>query len=101
MRAAAGGAFITMPRFALPLTGFSYASSRRFPPQDPASHDQQLHLQFAIVIDAENPPIRPERHVRNSIATVRIALAVALAQRLPQCPCCKRLLNGGRNPPDY
>ena len=88
---------------ALGVVGVNWqiASSKRFPPQDHASDDEPLHLQFSIVIDAENPPIRPERHVRNSIATVRIALAVALAQRLPQCPCCKRLLNGGRNPPDY
>ena len=34
--------------------------------------------------------IRPERHVADSIATLRIHLARALAKRLPRCPCCQR-----------
>jgi hypothetical protein len=34
-------------------------------------------------------PLRPERHAPHSIATVRIAIAVALVRRLPICPCCR------------
>jgi photosystem II stability/assembly factor-like uncharacterized protein len=32
------------------------------------------------------PPVRPERHVPTSIATMRIAIARRLAQTLPRCP---------------
>ena len=38
------------------------------------------------------PPIRPERHVTNSIATVSSTIARALAQTLPRCPCCQRMM---------
>src|SRR6187551_3753436 len=36
----------------------------------------------------EAPPVRPERHVANSIATMRRYLIVALATTLARCPCC-------------
>jgi hypothetical protein len=32
--------------------------------------------------------LRPERHVPLSISTLRRNIAVALAKRLPRCPCC-------------
>ena len=35
-------------------------------------------------------PLRPERHTSNSISTLRKHIAVALAKRLPRCPCCMR-----------
>jgi hypothetical protein len=35
-------------------------------------------------------PVGPERHVPHSIATMRRRIAHALAQLLPQCPCCSR-----------
>ena len=35
-------------------------------------------------------PIRPERHNPFSIASVRRRLTVALARRLPRCPCCQQ-----------
>jgi hypothetical protein len=38
-----------------------------------------------------NLPIRPERHVTNSITSVRVAIASAIARTLPRCPCCQRL----------
>ena len=34
------------------------------------------------------PPPRPERHVPNSIATMRRRLITALVRTLPRCPCC-------------
>jgi hypothetical protein len=37
----------------------------------------------------EAPPIRPERHVENSIATIKKRLTVALAKSLARCPCCQ------------
>jgi hypothetical protein len=42
----------------------------------------------AKFIDPAALPLRPERNVSNSIATIRIRLAHALAPRLPRCPCC-------------
>ena len=36
------------------------------------------------------PPTRPERHVANSIATLRQHLIVGLVSALPRCPCCLR-----------
>ena len=33
-------------------------------------------------------PLRPERHIPNSIATMRRRLIVALVRTLPRCPCC-------------
>ena len=35
-----------------------------------------------------DPPLRPERHVSTSIATLRITLARALVRSLQRCPCC-------------
>jgi len=32
--------------------------------------------------------LRPERHIANSIATMRIRLVNALIKTLPRCPCC-------------
>jgi SRSO17 transposase len=37
----------------------------------------------------EGVPSRPERHDPHSIASVRRLLAIALARRLPRCPCCQ------------
>src|SRR3954471_13648865 len=59
----------------------------RFPPQDLPARSSR-HLTFPPVIDPAAPPIRPERHVPNSIATMRRRLTVALAQSLERCPCC-------------
>ena len=43
------------------------------------------------VPDPEAPPIRPERHIENSIATIRRQLTVALARILTRCPCCQAM----------
>ena len=46
-------------------------------------------LPFPLVIDPEAPPLRPERHVPNSISTIRRRIATAIARSLQRCPCCK------------
>lgn len=46
---------------------------------------------FPETTDHEAPQIRPERHVENSIATLRMRIARELARAIPQCPCCQRL----------
>jgi hypothetical protein len=45
-------------------------------------------LRFPKIVHPELPPVRPERHVANSIATMRRHLIVALATTLARCPCC-------------
>ena len=40
-------------------------------------------------------PLRPERHIPNSIATMRTRLINTLIRTLPRCPCC------GVNPATY
>ena len=45
-----------------------------------------LPVAFLKVTDRAAPPIRPERHVTNPIATVRRAIAVHLARTRPRCP---------------
>jgi len=45
-------------------------------------------LPYAKVTSPEDPPLRPERHVPNSIATMRRRLVAALATTLSRCPCC-------------
>ena len=59
------------------------------PPQ--ASKPQSSkRLAYPTVIDPADPPIRPERHVVSSIASIRTRLARTLVRRLFRCPCCQR-----------
>ena len=46
------------------------------------------NIPYTEIIDPADPPVRPERHVPNSITSVRIAIARAL----PRCPCCQRTI---------
>ena len=84
----AGADSITTPSSASPPTVFSSANERRFPPQAPGS---AKCLAYPCVPNPEAPPIRPERHVENSIATIRRQLTIALARTLMRCPCCQAL----------
>ena len=54
------------------------------------------NLPYAKVTSPEDPPLRPERHVPNSIATMRRRLVAALATTLSRCPCCAAR-NGHQN----
>src|SRR5580692_5910825 len=49
---------------------------------------RRRHPEIAAGIDPEDPPLRPERHIPNSIATMRRRLIAAIVRRLPRCPCC-------------
>ena len=68
--------FLVSERSLIPPSGLKPRSSKR--------------LAYPKVIDPADPPIRPERHVASSIASIRIRLARALARRLSRCPCCQR-----------
>jgi hypothetical protein len=56
------------------------------PPLKSSSHHR--NLPYAKTISPEDAPLRPERHVPNSIATMRRTLVVALVATLSRCPCC-------------
>ena len=65
-------------------------SGSRFPPQRLATRARSSkRLAYPRVIDPAAPPLRPERHVANSITTVRSPRPRHCSQ-LPRCPCCQR-----------
>jgi SRSO17 transposase len=68
--------------------GFLIAERASFPPQEPQTKADPRRLSSPTVTDSAAPPLRPARHIPNSIATLRQRLIVALVERLPQCPCC-------------
>ncbi len=65
--------------------GFLISERERIPPSEP-------HSAARIEKSPEAPPIRPQRHVPNSIATIRRMLVVAIATTLQRCQCCLRRL---------
>ena len=93
IRAAAGEAStINHGRLAIALYGFLISERERIPPQDHVPPLQSKNLPFPVISDPEAPPLRPQRHLPNSIATIRRALALAIAKALQRCPCCLRRL---------
>jgi hypothetical protein len=70
--------------------GFQVSERSLIPPQAPAEPRSSKCLFYPTVIDPADPPIRPERHVVSSIASIRIRLARALVRPLFRCPCCQR-----------
>jgi SRSO17 transposase len=91
MKDAGGVASIIMPRCASQPTDSWSPKRRRFPPQDLVPPRGSRNLPFPTVTAPADPPLRPERHVPNSIATVRRRIIDALVRRLPRCPCCRAL----------
>ena len=70
--------------------GFLISEREMIPPQNLVSPGAAKKLPFPMVIDHAAPPIRPQRHVPNSIATLHQRLIVAITRVLPRCPCCAR-----------
>ena len=68
--------------------GFLISERETIPPQDLVPPRSYRRLSYPTVIDLEDPPLRPERHIANSIATMRVRLINALIKTLPRCPCC-------------
>lgn len=68
--------------------GFLISERETIPPRHLVPPRGSKHLPYPLVIDPADPPLRPERHVPNSIATMRLRLIKALAARLARCPCC-------------
>ena len=71
-----------------------------FPPQQQLPKFSSRNLPFPKVTDPEAPPLRPERHVPNSIATLRRRLIVKLVAILSRCPCCGAKKTKGRPRPN-
>src|ERR1700757_171135 len=89
-KAADGAAFTITQVSALRPTDSWSPKRRRFPPQDLLAPGAARDLAFPTVTDAEALPLRSQRHMPNSIATLRIRLARTLVPLLPRCPCCGR-----------
>jgi SRSO17 transposase len=75
---------------AIAAYGFLTSERERIPPSGPHSAAPIEKSPLPRVIDPAAPPIRPQRHVPNSIATIHRLLAAAVAANLPRCPCCAR-----------
>jgi SRSO17 transposase len=71
--------------------GFPISEKETIPPQDRPGPDDARNLPFPTVIDPEALPLRSQRHIPNSIATLRVRLAQTLVRALPRCPCCGRM----------
>lgn len=71
--------------------GFLVSERGRFPPRNRRSPNGK-RLSYPPVTDPAAPPIRPERHVADSIPTLHLKLARALARSLQRCPCCQQKL---------
>jgi hypothetical protein len=59
-----------------------------FPPQQQLPKFSSCNLPFPKVTDPEAPPLRPERHVPNSIVTLCRRLIVKLVAIVSRCRCC-------------
>ncbi len=70
--------------------GFLISERETIPPQHNATPGSSKRLAYPEVIDPADPPIRPERHVCNSIASMRCAIGRAIARSITRCPCCQR-----------
>ena len=68
--------------------GFLISERETIPPQDLPPPRSYGNLAFPLVTNPEAPPLRPERHIPNSIATMRRRLIVALVANLRRRPCC-------------
>ena len=79
--------------------GFLLAEQAAIPPRDPDPPGWSKHLSFPTVTDPAAPPLRPERHIPHSIATLRRRIAHALAQTLQRCPCCAQTIPHRQNHP--
>jgi len=72
------------------IAAYAFLISERetIPPQQQAVPGGSKKLLFPKLTDQGDMPLRPERHVPNSIATLKRRIAAALARSLPRCPCC-------------
>jgi len=70
--------------------GFLISERETIPPSGHRSFSKRKRLPFSKVIDPEDLPIRTERLIPSSIATMRRRLTIALARSPRRCPCYAR-----------
>jgi SRSO17 transposase len=70
--------------------GFLISERETIPPSAPRCSRIVTQPAIPSGYRPRGPPIRPQRHVPNSIATLHRRLVVAIARTLPRCPCCAR-----------
>ena len=75
-------------RLCIAAYGFLVSETGDFPPSGPARAWRRTRSAVPPVIDPEVLPLRSQRHMPNSITTLRIRLARILVRALPRCPCC-------------
>jgi hypothetical protein len=68
--------------------GFLIAERATFPPSRSRHHGKLTTVDISPGQRSEDAPPGPERHVPNSLATLRRRLTLALVKHLPRCPCC-------------
>jgi len=73
--------------------GFLVSERETIPPVNLVSSLNSKNLPFLTVTDPEDLPLRTQRHVPDSIATMRTRLMVALTINLTRCPFCTVLKN--------
>jgi SRSO17 transposase len=78
--------------------GFLISERETIPPSGPRFAARFQELAIPAGYQPRGSALRTQRHVPNSIATMRIRLIVALATGLPRCPCCA-VPNTGRSQP--
>jgi hypothetical protein len=70
--------------------GFLICERATIPPSEHRTPTFIKVSAYPTVIDPADPPIRTERHVQNSITTMRCTIARAIARTIMRCPCCQR-----------
>jgi hypothetical protein len=79
--------------------GFLISERETIPPSGAApAAALQKTCHSRRVTDPEALPIRTQRHMPDSIATMRERIGIAIARSLPRCPCCARLNKRGAVP---
>ena len=79
--------------------GFLVSERETFPPQAVPEPNAAGDLAFPLITDPEVLPLRTQRHMPNSIATLRLRLARTLVRALPRCPCCGQMHQRPEVPP--
>ena len=77
--------------------GFLVSERETIPPRGARFTRLFKEITIPELIARRAPPLRPERHIPNSIATIRRRLSAALAKtlsRCPHCPCRAKLSSG-------
>jgi SRSO17 transposase len=79
--------------------GFLVSERETSPPQAVPEPNAAGDLAFPLITDPEVLPLRTQRHMPNSIATLRLRLARTLVRALPRCPCCGQMHQRPKVPP--